>query len=298
MLCMSILAFTEVPAAFLIMGFVILALRSGSPRMSSMVPLSLLPWLHLRYSILSLAGFFWALVLVWRHTDKRCRLRSLVCLLPVPILSFALLCLHYWWMFDTWLPYGQFGDSSPLTTLTASRGLAGLMVDRDFGLLTVAPFWAIALVASSRPRFLLPGYVMFACSAFLGSWIVAALNPMWWGGYSPPARFMIPVLPLFVPMLGEGIQRILGSRTHPILFLQLIWASFMTALLINRPMRLWASPQDDLGLLASLPRLHRLLPSLLDPTVSVIALLIVLAVVFLLALPALFSGPRMTHSDQ
>lgn len=259
LLSMSILVFTEVPAALLCVLFVLDSLERRSSPLRRLLALSLLPWLHLRYAVISVAGFGWMLAeTLQRHPSGWKRIASL---LWIPLLSFGLLSATNWWMFGNALLWAQYETGFPLVTENAVDGLLGQIADRDFGLLSVAPFWIIALSVLVRPAGLGPGYVLFARAAVAGTWIGGALNPMWWGGYSPPARFLVPVLPILVPALAEGYRRLLGSGRRWMVIAAVAYSVAMTTTLLLRPMRLWSDPEKGLGILASLTPLHHSLPS-------------------------------------
>jgi hypothetical protein len=284
LVCMSILVFTEVPAAFLLAWFSSMML---GPRLSVwklMVPLSLLPWLHARYSLFALIAFVWVALHLWRNEERP--MRAMGTVLPIPVVSALLLFVHGWWMFGTVLPFGRYGEVPPLSTHTLLPGLMGLLLDRDFGLLSVAPFWGIALATWIRSRHVPVGYTAFAGSCFLGSWIVGAFHPIWWGGFSPPARFILPILPLLVPLLAQGLSRFQSGWKRGLLCIHLLWSGTMLALLVMRPVRLWADPVTGMGLMAAIPPLHRLWPSFLDPELSTTSLLGVTLILVLLVVPA------------
>lgn len=284
LVCMSILVFTEIPAAFLLVWFLGLMLRPKSAAWWPLVPLAILPWIHLRYAPVALIAFVWVAVRVSKK--EKDPINALRILLPIPLVSALLFALLELWMFGTVLPFAQYGEALPLGTNTLLPGLMGLLLDRDFGLLTVAPFWVIALATIMRPVYLPAAYIAFAGSCFLGSWVVAALHPMWWGGFSPPARFLLPVLPVLVPMLAEGLGGFKRGWKRGLLCVHLVWAGTMAALLIARPFRLWADTDTATGLVASLRPMYWVWPSILDPELSLTRLLGSVLIIVLLAVPA------------
>jgi len=85
-------------------------------------------------------------------------------------------------------------DGSPL------RALAGLLLDRSFGLLPYAPVFLVALAglaALVRARAWAP---LLAGAAVLGP---ALVWRMWWGGQCPPARFLVPMVPVLALALAD-----------------------------------------------------------------------------------------------
>ena len=96
--------------------------------------------------------------------------------------------------YGTFNPAAPYGDRVPLDAGRIASGLLAMAVDQEFGLLPHAPvhlLWPVGLwsVYRRRPRLgvelslLVVPYVI-ASSAF----------PMWWGGSSAPARFLVPVV--------------------------------------------------------------------------------------------------------
>ena len=97
-------------------------------------------------------------------------------------------------------------DGQPTLRPRADVGLGGILFDRAFGLAGSAP-WIFAglagLAAALRPlhrRALLPA--LFAVVASLAALSVYRL---WEGGYAPPNRYLVDVLPLWVPFVALAI---------------------------------------------------------------------------------------------
>ncbi len=75
-------------------------------------------------------------------------------------------------MFGTLIPLGQFGDSYGLSLQTLASGLAGQLLDRDFGLLAVAPYWLMAIPAFFSLNREHRQYGRFAAAAVVGTWLL------------------------------------------------------------------------------------------------------------------------------
>lgn len=247
------------------------------PRIGTAVAAGLLagalPWLHAKMAGPALAGL--ALVLVrphrWRH-----RLAGLVAFAgPVGLLLV---------LFARW--YGRpslsaaFGPPD-LSAWRVPAGLGGLFLDRQFGLWIVAPAWALAavgLVAAWRRRTgdLLRG--LLVASPLV---LVSAAFPVWWGGSSPPARFLVPVLPALAVALGAA------AAARPALFAALTaWGIGVIGLAADAPRILHNRPDGEGLLLRHLSRgadLNAMLPSfvpgggedrpLVDPRVAALDVL-------------------------
>jgi hypothetical protein len=162
--------------------------------------LGYLPWCHRKYSPLVLACIA---ILVWRRRDVvrtwSTRVRAgLVLLVTLPHAAF------YWWTWRTWGDIGgpQMLDRVPFALTGMPRGFVGILMDRQYGLVADAPIYlalfAYWTLATPRTR------------AWL--WIVASLVlPMsayadWSAGFSPPARYIVPILPFCAVALAESLR--------------------------------------------------------------------------------------------
>lgn len=86
------------------------------------------------------------------------------------------------------------------------RGLPGLLVDREFGLLLHAPLWALAALGV-RPLWRdHAGDLVRAVLLAVSSLLVGAAYSMWWGGTCPPGRFLVPAMPSLALLLAYGID--------------------------------------------------------------------------------------------
>src|SRR5262249_34171753 len=93
---------------------------------------------------------------------------------------------------------------------TAATRLAGLLVDQEYGLLIYGPVFVIAaagLVAMARANRTLVSKILVAA----GGYLLAVLLPVtnihgWTGGWSPPARFWVPIVPLIALGLIAGLR--------------------------------------------------------------------------------------------
>jgi hypothetical protein len=172
------------------------------------VCLAWLPWLHTKFSVL-LAGL--VLFLMWR-LRARWRL-ALALLLPIGLSGLA-------WLGSFYVIYGSFDPQAPYGSYTAQfvrmenvpRSLLGLLFDPKFGFLVYAPAYALAapgfwvMVRDTRWRVSAVACMAIAIAFTVGS----ARLYMWWGGSSAPARFLVPLAPLFAPALALGLSTIKG----------------------------------------------------------------------------------------
>jgi hypothetical protein len=162
--------------------------------------LGYLPWCHRKYSLLALTCIA---VMLWekRAFTRRWSVGTRVGLACAAALPFA--AFYYW----TWRTWGNLGGPQllggvPLRVGAIPRGFAGLLLDRSQGLVADAPIYLIvlaccALIDRSRRSWL---------------WIVASLVvPMaayrdWGGGFAPPARYLVPILPFCAVALCDAVR--------------------------------------------------------------------------------------------
>ena len=101
------------------------------------------------------------------------------------------------------------------------RGHLGLLLDQEFGLLPAAPVFALAIaglvVAVTERRWRL---VLLTAGPFLVAWyylgavalggIAARGVSYWYGGFSPPARFLMAGLPLLTVLAALTLDHLRG----------------------------------------------------------------------------------------
>jgi hypothetical protein len=197
------LVFTEIPAALIVATFLHRE-RGGEPRplraaaLGSMV--AFLPWLNVRLSVV-------VVILVLHALAGRPRVRAAGALL-LPLAASALaLAAYHWWLYGFWDPRRVYGRRPEFSLAGLGNGIPGLFFDQEFGLLVYAPVFALALpglVSLLRhERRLGVTSLTLAISMVLiaGSW------PMWRGGFNPPARFLVPIVPALAVGVGEWLRR-------------------------------------------------------------------------------------------
>jgi hypothetical protein len=237
----------EMPAAFLITE-VLRGLRSGR-RLRWGVASVALALLKLRFIVI-LAPL---LILAGGWRSRRRMLAALaVAALPmmaVALVSGSLLNVHR-------LEELRLHDPSLYL-----RGLSGVLLDGQAGLLFVAPAFFFALLLF-RWREHSPEIKAF-CVAALPYLFLLLPRPEWHGGWSPPLRYLV----IFVPLLGLLLARAVESRLHPALVATLAAATAVIAAHgIAWPWRLFHIANGENWMGEWLSRIHlsdfsRLLPS-------------------------------------
>jgi hypothetical protein len=186
------LVFSEVPAALALTY----GLRKGrSARLGPAGALAVgaaaavLPWLNVRYAPL-------AVLIVVHAVWQRPRLAQIVAA-AAPVLASAIgVGLYHHALYGFWDPRRVYGTRPELSIATLAEGLPGLFLDQEFGLLVHAPVLVLALpgiVLLLRRDRKLGVTVVLAIAAVV---LTAGAWPMWRGGFNPPGRFLVPIVPL------------------------------------------------------------------------------------------------------
>jgi hypothetical protein len=188
-----------------------------------------LPWLHVKFLVLTIGlvglGFVregpralraWAFAL-----PSVCALGGLLAFFGVAYGSFTLNA-----------QYGPGGIPSPSAL---ARGLPGLFLDRNHGLLSYSPYWLFALAGLVTYRFerrhALRGTMILAIPYVL----LVGSHWLWWGGPCPPGRFLLPVIPLFAPLLVAGVTRPAGPLGRMVLVGAMLLSLLIGGLGFQRP---------------------------------------------------------------
>lgn len=223
--------------------------RTGSTKVARWslhgAALALLPWLHTRFALL--AGCLGALILLrlGRVSNPAAKAAAF---LSVPALS-ALCWLGYFVaIYGTADPSAPYGSAVLGSPANIPGGLAGLLFDQRFGLIAHAPVLVISvvgLVAMLRDRWpVTEGAPRTAPAAagrrlacellFLSApYVLTVTNfTMWWAGWSPPARFAAPLLPVLGVAAGFGWLAIRHRATRAVAAGALVMTAFITTVLL------------------------------------------------------------------
>lgn len=218
--------FPEIPAALLCIVSVRLLLgwdqRTLLHPLLAGAALSLLPWLGVKYGVLSVV--FGIGILIFIITSRAPLFRSCGYFLLVPVLSLALLLLYLWNIYGVLSPeaiYTGVGDGAKTTggfNMQAYGEHTGnrigsffrvmllYLFDQRDGLLFYSPFYLLGITG----LLMLQGKKPFARTmllAFAGFWCAYALSA-WYSGYAPSARPLVSVLWILVLGLAWIFERL------------------------------------------------------------------------------------------
>lgn len=242
------LIFPEIPAALLII-YTLRRLTSDDNHLWQWVALGaavgFLPWLHQRFAIVSVV---FAITILIRLRRTRAAGVGLA-LVPVAAGGFSLLA------YNRWL-YGQLaqnqedhaGFSGPGG---AVNGAFGLLLDAQWGLLIVAPVLIFAIAAIPLWALANRSRALLALAAIVPYLTIVAAYQVWWGEWGPPARYLVPIVPLCAGPLGAWVSSsTVGQRVVAIA----LWAIGMTLTLVGyiQPQRFYHHPDGVNKLYAAL----------------------------------------------
>lgn len=184
------LVFTEIPAALIVAAALRRGRETATVRTAAATgaALAFLPWLNVRYAILMLVLL--AFVLATRPAFRV----ALGWIAPAAVSAVAL-ALHHYRLYGFFDPRRVYGRNPELALHGLPTGLPGLFFDQEFGLLVYAPvlvlasFGLVGLWKRSRRLAVAVVALVLAVVAVAGAW------PMWRGGFNPPARFLVPIVP-------------------------------------------------------------------------------------------------------
>jgi hypothetical protein len=219
--------YTEVVCAFLIALALLLLLSApsvGSAVLAALC-LSALPWLHVKMALVSLALGGFALARLRSRPRRAFFLTAL---------AMAAAYLGYdWSVFGQLSPLARYGSRvpTPMAGMTPGRTLVGVFLDAGFGLLVYAPVFVLGL--AGLPRLLGRGRDRWAWGLATVGVLVPVLAWKNWWGFSPPARFLVPLVPVLAVAaavrISEGPRIGIARWRGPLLLAGLALALLMSA---------------------------------------------------------------------
>jgi hypothetical protein len=194
------------------------------------LPVLLLPLVKIRFMLLSGP----LVALAWWYGGRQRRAIALLGLLLAAVAGGIL--LYNTALYRNPLKIHSWEEVEPYQHSLAAYalGLSGLFWDAAFGLFAAAPIWFLLLPALllflARDRWALPAHLAVLTLPYL---LVVVPRTEWYGGWSPPFRYGLVMLPLFavalVPLLGRegrerpGARALLAALAAATLALTLLW---------------------------------------------------------------------------
>ena len=263
------LVFPDGPAAVIVAASMWLLVR-GVRTPAALTPaalatagalLAILPWLHTRFAVLSLA---FGLVFAWRISAMPgARVRRLLTFAAAPAGAAAAWFAFFWIVYGEPNPAAPYGADSGARLAYVPGGLVALLFDQQFGLLAYSPVLACAAAGLVSTRGRACRTLAWASMAVAFAYAAAvATYWMWWAGVpATPARFLTAVVPIAALPLAEawavaspGGRRVLGLLLAASLAITAVTTGVEEGSLAWNARNAEALWLEWLGPLANLPR--------------------------------------------
>jgi len=209
--------------------------------------LGVLPWLHNLYLVLAavLAAYF-ITNLIHRHPDTMQRVPTKIppsllarglglFIFFLPVIILGTLYLAYLIYFYG-LPLPNAGDHDGFSNpLYFPLGFFGLLFDQKYGLLMYNPVYLIPIAWMFRQWFGRKGMGQPQRQEFF--WLLVIIVPYylvvadyakWWGQWCPPARYLLPIVPLLVGPLAQAMAELKNRFAKWYLGIAVGWAGVIT----------------------------------------------------------------------
>lgn len=168
-----------------------------------------LPWIHFKSFLYSAVIVVIPLFSIWRSKDsQRTKLiLSAVLLLPIGLL-FGFFEASIWHWYHTLIPTLAFSSSNQLFKISPIFYVAASLFDATRGFLSNNPAFVIAALGLPIWWRLNRGQLTLLAILLLPTLALQSTFDDWWGGHSPPGRYLIEIFPLLLPAIALAIQRL------------------------------------------------------------------------------------------
>jgi hypothetical protein len=210
--------------------------------------MALLPWLHTRFAVLAAGLGVMCVLRLWPLG-----LRPVMVFLAAPAVAAAGWFAFFQVIYGTPSPIAPWGGTEGSRLAWIPGGLAGLLVDQQFGLLPYAPALAAGFIglavghAAGWRRATRLQLAVLVVAAYIAA---SASYAMWWAGWSVPARLLTVLLPVLAPGAAALWHRTRCPAVRTALAASLVWTIFATATLAfaGRGALAWNVRQQKAGL--------------------------------------------------
>jgi hypothetical protein len=186
--------------------------------------LGILPWVHIRFALLEVPLFCGILYCLYRRYQLTHIKSYLAYLLPITLLT-AMLEIYNYVVWATLNPSAnQFAGGSTLFEVWPEKGLFGTIFDQNHGLLICFPlciFLLAGMVLAIQKKYRWHNLFFLA---LLVPYILAYTTFRHWdGGWSPPARFIMVLLPVLSFYIACALDRLKNRFVIPIIVISFCW---------------------------------------------------------------------------
>ncbi len=202
--------------------------------------LGVLPWTHHKY-LLYVPGLLF--VIAWTRWTLIRTLRLVTIAAGALLFVGPQLALQAW----TWRAWGTFGGALttqgvPFSLESLQRGLVGLWIDRQSGLLAYAPlYWIVPacwwLTWKRTWAYMVPFLLLYLPAA---AFVIG-----WWAGFAPAARYLVPSMPLLLVPVAGALQY---RAVRVAILVVLVPQGLIDAVIWQHPRWLWPAVDGNLAL--------------------------------------------------
>lgn len=200
----SLLLFPEIPAALLL----IYAVRRAGVHneywqwLLCGCAVGFLPWLHQRFAPTAVVLAVFIFIRILRSRDILSN--AAFALTPIAVGGISLLFYNQW-LYG--VPLQRSEDHAGFNRFVGTlNGGFGLLLDAQWGLLITAPIFLLALAAFPRWHRECSRVANIALVAVAPYILVIAAYKVWWGEWGPPARYLVPIVPLAAGPLAAWLR--------------------------------------------------------------------------------------------
>ena len=151
----------------------------------------------------------------------------------VSLVTFGIPLPYVGYLFGT--AAAQTIDPEPTWTFRVWVGLPAILFDRVFGIAGTAPWLFISALGAATA--LRADRLRLAPAAFatVTSLVVLSLFRLWEGGYAPPNRYIVDILPLATPFVAHGLAVATAALARVLVAAAIGVSALMTAVLLAVP---------------------------------------------------------------
>ncbi len=198
--------------------------------------LSILPWVHIRFTLMEIPLFFFMLYKIYQLNKLKHFKPYLYYLIPFILLFLAFEFYNYT-VWGTLNPAANQmnNNTAPLEKLPFT-GFLGIFFDQEYGIFLNFPIFifmiaGIFLTFKKKFRF----YHVFVLTTSIPYIIGFASLRHWSGGWCPPGRFMLVLLPIYCFYLAYALEQSDNKTTRILFWLTLVYGFIYNVLSILPP---------------------------------------------------------------
>ncbi len=223
----------------------------------SSILLGILPWVHIRFAVLEMPLFFAFLYRIYVKTKRSNYKYYIYYLIPVTIL-FIVFEIYNYTVWDTLNPAASEVNAGGKTFVVLPfQGLLGAFFDQEYGILLNFPmfiFLLTGIVLTLKKK--LAGYSVLMLILSIPYLLLFTTFRLWSGGWCPPARFILVLLPLYSFYIAYALQ-LMNNVLSKLVFGLVTLYGFAYSLLSLKPVLVGFN--SGTGRNHALAQIHRLL---------------------------------------